>query len=558
MSAQWMTVWTTAGMIALCALCAAVAAQSGPPLTRAEQSRFEDTSRYADVTAFIEALKALTPRIRVETFGMSEEGRALPLLVIGDPPAASPAQARVSRRPVVFVMANIHAGEVEGKEALLHLARRLTMGDLQSLLPSAIWLFAPIYNADGNERISLDNRSEQHGPIAGVGTRENAKGLDLNRDYMKLESAEARALASLFSRWDPDVIVDLHTTNGSYHGYHLTYSPTLNPNADPRIIAFARERLLPAAQAAMIARHSFRTYYYGNFTTADSLNDELERFEPRENRPRVWRTFDQRPRFGNNYAGLRNRIAILSEAYSYLDFEGRVKATEAFVEEIMRFVASNAPEIRSLIARVDSDWIGGGSVADAGVAFALRPLPRPVDILVGAVETQTNPRSGKPMTTMVESAATPTRMADYGVFAATRTRRVPHEYIVPSSTAVHDTIARKLKEHGIRVDVLVEPARISVEQFVIGEVNRAERPFQGHRETSVTGKFERRTLDLPTGSIVVRTAQPLGRLVFYLLEPESDDSLATWNLLDAALEPGAAHPVLKVMPGQPLQTRTSP
>lgn len=138
-------------------------------------------------------------------------------------------------------MANIHAGKVDGKEALLHLARRLTIGDLQLLLGSAVWLFAPVYNADGNEHVGLGNRSEQNGPIGGVGTRENARGLDLNRDFMKLESAEARSLVALLSRWSPDVVVDLHTTNGSYQGYHLTYAPTLNPNADGRVVAFTRE-----------------------------------------------------------------------------------------------------------------------------------------------------------------------------------------------------------------------------------------------------------------------------------------------------------------------------
>lgn len=552
--------WILTGMgLCLCALCSAVAAQSGPPLTRAERSGFEDTSRYEDVRAFIAMLADRTPRLRVEMFGTSEEGRALPLLVVGDPPAASPDHARESRRPVVFVMANIHAGEVEGKEALLHLARRLTIGDLQSLLPSAVWLFAPIYNTDGNERVSLDNRSEQHGPIGGVGTRENARGLDLNRDFMKLESAEARALVALMSRWNPDVIIDLHTTNGSYHGYHLTYAPSLNPNTDDRIVAFARERLLPAVRAAMANRHQFRTYFYGNFATAEALDEETPEFEAGDTRARAWRTFDQRPRFGNNYVGLRNRIAILAEAYSYLDFAGRVKATEAFVEEIMRFVAANAPEIRSLISRADSDWIRGASVADAGVTFELRRLAEPVELLVGAVEKTANSRSGKPMTTMVESAATPTTMADFGVFAATRTRRIPREYVVrPSADALHDAVAHKLKEHGIRVDVLSAPARVSVEEFAIDRVRHAESPFQGHRETSVTGMFERRNLDLPAGSIVVRTDQALGRLVFYLLEPESDDSLTAWNLLDAALEPGAPHPVLKVMPGQRLQTRTLP
>jgi hypothetical protein len=506
----------TLGMFA----CAAAAgAQAPSPLqTRAERTRFEETSSYDEVRAFIEALASRTGRLRVESFGRSEEGRELPLMVLGQ------------GRPVVFVMANIHAGEVEGKEALLHLARRLTTGDLQPLLNGATWLFAPIYNADGNEKVSLDNRPEQNGPIGGVGTRENARGLDLNRDYMKLDAAEARALVALLSQRNPDVVVDLHTTNGSYHGYHLTYSPTLNPNADPRLIAFARERLLPAVRQAMADRHRFRTYYYGNFEQD------------------AWRTFDHRPRFGNNYVGLRNRIAILSEAYSYLDFEQRVKATEAFVEEIMRFVVANAAAIRALVDDADAASVRRDGARQAGVAFEMRPLPEPADILVGAVEKKVNPRSGRMMDTMVASA-TPKRMQDYGVFAATRSRRVPREYLVlPAAGGVLAAVKAKLAQHGVLTEELTAATPVKVERFIVEAVRRAERPFQGHTETGVTGRFEEATLTAPAGTLVVRTAQPLGALATYLLEPESDDGLTTWNVMDAALVPGAAHPVLKALP----------
>jgi len=521
-----------------------MSAQS-PPLSRAERTRFEETSSFEDVSGFLAALAAQTPRIRLETFGTSEEGRALPLVVIGDPPAASPDAARAADRPVVFVMANIHAGEVEGKEALLHLARRLTSGDLQPHLRAATWLFAPIYNADGNERVSVENRPEQNGPIGGVGTRENARGLDLNRDYMKLESAEAQALAALLARWDPHVVVDLHTTNGSYHGYHLTYAPTLNPNADPRLIAFARDRLLPSVRAAMAARHGLRTYYYGNFAEAEAIDEELTQFSAANGRTRIWRTFDHRPRFGNNYIGLRNRIAILSEAYSYVDFEGRVGATEAFVEEIMRFVAANARDVRSITSRAETDWVRRGAGSDAGIAFSLRPLASPVEILAGGVENIPNPRTGRAMTAMA-AATTPILMPDYGLFTATRTRRVPREYVIAASAGgLQDAIAAKLRQHGIRVETLGAAIRMDVEQLMIDEVRHAERMFQGHRETSVTGRLERQRVDVPAGSLVVRTDQPLGRLAFYLLEPESDDGLGTWNLFDAALKAGAPHPVMK-------------
>ena len=445
-------------------------------------------------------------------------------------------------------MANIHAGEVEGKEAALHLARRLTLGDLQSLLQSAIWLFVPIYNADGNEKFSLDHRVEQNGPIGGVGTRENANGLDLNRDFMKLESSEARGLVALFTRWDPDVIVDLHTTNGSYHGYHLTYAPPLNANTDSRIAAFTRDTLLPAVRDAMSVRHGFRTFDYGNFATADAMDDELEGFAPGETRQKVWRTFDARPRFGTNYVGLRNRIAILSEAYSYLDFERRVKVTEAFTEEIMRFVSSYAEVIRLRIALADGQS-SGALPAELSIASTLEALSKPVDVLVGAIGSKINPRSGKTMRTMVDTTAIPTSMLVYDRFASKATRRVPAEYIVPvSANGFNDIVERKLRDHGIVVERLDKTTRTPVEQFTLTRVRHAERAFQDHLAISIEGRFERREVDVPAESLVVRTKQPLGRLVFYLLEPDSDDGLTTWNFLDKALKPGAVHPVLKSTP----------
>jgi hypothetical protein len=519
------------------------------PQTRAEKTAYEETSRYDDVRAFIDALTQQTPRVHVEMFGKSEEGRDLPVLSVGDPPWHPNLALSGVRLPVVLVMANIHAGEVEGKEAVLHLARRLALGDLQPLLRAAWWVFVPIYNADGNEKISLDNRVEQNGPVGGVGTRENAKGLDLNRDFIKLDSAEARALAALFTRWNPDVVVDLHTTNGSYHGYHLTYAPGLNANTDPRIAAFTREQLLPAVREAMRVRHGFRTFDYGNFTTADAMDDELEGFAPGEARQKIWRTFDARPRFGTNYAGIRNRIAILSEAYSYLDFEGRVRVTEAFVEEIMRFVAAHTGEVTAVTYGVDEAWYRGASPPEQSIASAAQALPKPVEVLVGAIGSRVNPRSGKSMRTMVESTAIPTSMIVYDRFVSSASRRLPAEYIVPvSPNGLHDIVERKLREHGIQVETLETASRRAVEQFVLTQIRQAEQAFQGHRATSIEGRFERRDIEVPVGSLVVSTRQPLGGLVFYLLEPESDDGLTTWNFFDSALKVGAAHPVLKSTP----------
>jgi hypothetical protein len=534
-----------------------LSAQDADLRTRAEASNYEETSRYDDVVRVVHGLTAISPLVYTESFGRTEEGRDLPLVVISDPKVTTPANARATGRPIVFVQANIHAGEVEGKEAILMLARRLVSGDLKPLARQLVVLIAPIYNADGNEKIGPQNRAAQNGPVAGVGTRENARGFDLNRDYMKLETAEARALVGLMNRWDPHVVVDLHTTNGSYHGYHLTYSPILNPNADARLIAFSRDRLLPAVQKAVLSQHQFRTYYYGNFSLETGGARESARVDPQHPGDTVWRTFDHRPRFGNNYVGLRNRLAILSEAYSYLDFKRRIDVTAAFVEETWRAVAANARRIVQLTAQADRQLTAppASRPLELGVDFENRPLPGTVDILVGDVRTLLNPRSGREMRQMTETA-TPVAMKDYGIFGPTALRALPRGWLIPKPMADNGRLAAaldRLRWHGVTMRTLAADAQVPVERFLISEVVRAERPFQGHREARLRGSFQRAQLSAVAGAIFVPANQRLGRLAFYLLEPESDDGLVTWNIIEEGLAPGNPYPIYRVTDARALR-----
>src|SRR5262249_2450308 len=134
------------------------------PKSRAELTNYEETTRYEDVLKFIAELQKRSPLLRLESFGKTEEGRLLPLMILSDSPISNPGAARASGKPMVYIMDNSHAGEVEGKEAMLHLSRRILFGDLRPLLSKLIILIAPIYNADGNEKISLNNRTAQNGP----------------------------------------------------------------------------------------------------------------------------------------------------------------------------------------------------------------------------------------------------------------------------------------------------------------------------------------------------------------------------------------------------------
>jgi hypothetical protein len=435
-------------------------------------------------------------------------------------------QARALRRPIVYVQGNIHAGEVEGKEALLALLRDLTSSTRQNVLDSIVLIAVPIYNADGNEKFGRQevNRGSQNGPEM-VGVRTNAQGLDLNRDYMKVEAPETRASLAMFNTWDPDVFVDLHTTNGSYHGYALTYAPPLNP-ASPMGV-YARDSIMPELRARMQARHNFPTFDYGDFISADTLS-------------KGWVTFDSRPRFGTNYYGLRGKISILSEAYSHDPFERRVKATYAFVKEILSLTAERS----------------GPRSADIGaksVPIRFRMIARPesaavVAEIVARTGDSTRTEPGVPRGRRRTGRYVTVKMPVFDRFEATLRAPMPERYILRAS----DTAAvRALRAHGITVMPYSHnfPGADQVANgyvFHIDSAIVAPRPFQGHREMRIAGKWRSATRTVVPGSFIVEMNQPLNILAVYLLEPQSDDGLVTWNFFDASLKPGGEYPVMKV------------
>ena len=520
--------------------------KADPLQTRPERTNFEETSRLDDVTAFLSALAAKSPHVQVQTFGTTEEGRSMPLVTLSNPAITRPAE-RPAGRPVVFLLANIHGGEVEGKEAVQVLMRRLTGGDLRPLLDRMVILIAPIYNIDGNEAVDVMNRTAQYGPIAGVGRRENVKGLDLNRDYMKLESAEARALAAAFTAWDPHLVVDLHTTNGSYHGYHLTQSIPLNLSLSAKILDYHRDTMMPAIMKSLEARYKFRSYYYGNFGRGNAAPGELRR----------WNAFDHRPRAGQNYVGFRNRLTILSEAYSYLSFKRRIEVTERFVEEILVYVDGHRAEIMALTKSLDDEWMKraeGSAEMPLGVEYELRPLPQPVPILVGEVKQEINPRNQRPMTVAIEDSYKPEMMQDYAYFAPTRTVPMARIYVLPGDAAFQP-IVDKLKQHGLTVEETTAPFSAAVSSFVVDAVTRSAKPFQGHNEVKLKGQYVTEQSTIATGARIVRLAQPLGLLAAYLLEPESDDGLTNWNFMDPWLEAGKPAPVRKIMSNVKIATK---
>jgi len=495
------------------------------PTTTAESTNYDATSTYADVLAFIRALQKLSPHVRVETIAVSAEGRAIPLLVVGKPAPRDPLALRYDKRIVVYIQANIHAGEVEGKEATLMLVRDVLLDPKLPYLDKVVLLVAPVFNADGNDKMDPRNRMGQAGPAKGSGVRHNGQNLDLNRDAMKLESPEMRGLVrNVFTRWDPLVVVDCHTTDGSYHQEPVTYSWPLCPNGDPEVLKYARDKMLPAVDATLEKRYGTLSLPYG---------DPMD-FRDME---KGWRTFGHQPRYMTNYVGLRNRLAILDENYNYADFRTRVAGNYHLLKAILDYAAANAAEIQRLAAEADARTVQSGleprETDTFGLDIDVRPLPGKITVLGYEMEAPPPPAEGAagggfPRLRPTDRKKTYS-MPYHADFFPQRTVRLPYAYLIPVAAA---DIPDKLRDHGVAVERLTEPASLEVEAFRIQEIKGAERIYQGHRTNTVKGAFAVETKEFPPGTLLVRTAQPLGRLAAYLLEPESDDGLLVWNFFD--------------------------
>jgi hypothetical protein len=517
------------------------------PLTHAERTRFTETSRYADVMQFIDSLRSLGAKMYVGSIGKTSEGRDIPFIVASRPVVQTAEEAKRLHRPIVYVQANIHAGEVEGKEALQAQLRDLLFDDHANVLDSLILIAVPIYNADGNERFAAQerNRGEQNGPVL-VGTRANAQGLDLNRDYIKAEAPETAASLAMFRSWDPDVFVDLHTTDGSYHGYALTYAASLNPAA-LFTVPYARDTMLVELRRKMLDQHGFYVFDYGNF--------------PREQgAPTAWETYDARPRFGTNYYGLRGRISVLSEAYSHDPFARRIAATYDFVAELLSFVAANADDVYDLSREADTRTTGWGNDPRSAPTVPIRS--RIASIRSGPVRVEEVVRTndsvryeaGLPRGVRRTGAVHDVDMPVFDRFTPSLTVPMPFAYAFGRD--VGDSIIKRLVMHGVTVEQLEQPLDASVATFTVDSTSTAAQPFQKHLERRLSGTWGAPApRSLSPGMYIVRVGQPLGILAAYLLEPASDDGFVDWNVLDPWIGEHS-FPVVRIV--QRVQARLRP
>jgi hypothetical protein len=486
--------------------------------TTAEKSGFNSTSDYNDVMTFIDQLKKSSKFIRVESIAQSAEGHAVPLLIIGNPLPKSSEQMTGDDRIVIYVQANIHAGEVEGKEATLMFARDLLSEKNPELLKHVVFLICPLFNPDGNER------TNQNGPLNGVGVRYNGQMLDLNRDAMKAESPEVQGvIKNIFNAWDPAVFMDCHTTDGSFHVEPVTFIWMVNPDGNASLIQYMRQKMIPEISKDLINKYKTENCLYGEFF--DLMNPG-----------KGWLYEAAEPRYLTNYYGLRNRLSILDENYVHADFKSRVEGCFNLIKSLADYAFAHYAEIKKMLKDTDLETIQRGlnpSVEDSfAIEYKVRPVEEKVTIKTFEAEPSSEPNIWPPFKkTDRQVTVTVPYFIDY---YPVRSVRFPFAWML---TINDKEVIDLLRLQGIKIERLTEPAKCIAERFEITNLKAATSLNQGHYLNTITGRYINETMDFPAGTIIVRTSQPLANLAAYLLEPESNDGLLTWNFLDKYLVP---------------------
>ena len=510
-------------------------------LTTPEKTAFERTSSSEEVLDFIAAIATQSPYVHVDTIAQSDGGQVIPMVILARPKVSSPAEAKASGKTLVYVQGNIHGGEVEGKEALLVLMREILLGKESALLNNQILLFTPNYNPDGNNNLSPKHRaSQEHCPHL-AGGRRSGGDWDLNRDGTKLDALETRGLfENAIVPWDPDVFIDLHTTNGVWHGNELTYAHSYHTIGDPSTSNYTRDSLLPAVQKTLLEQYDLHTGVYGGYSLAQGWP------------PQNLYTYNHHPRYLVNQFGLRNRMAILSETFAHDKFYHRINSAHKFVLEILHYTNQHATTIRQInraseaatIAQVKAE----AGRLKKGVRFKKVPEKQPITLrtynyLSYQDTTQTTQYVRTHEIIEVEG------VQNYSAFEPIVYATLPKAYVFSAQLAY---LVPHLQRLGIQVTVLDSTQVYQGEQFRVRQLQLGKEAFERHFMVTLSGRFEATEQQFEAGSFYVSMEQPLANLIFYLLEPQSDDGLVTWNFLDktlyelGVLEEPVVFPIFKV------------
>lgn len=490
--------------------------------TTYENSGYRQTPRYAETIAYCRKMAAASAWVKYTSFGFSAQGRELPLVILSKDRAFDPASAAKTRKAVILMQSGIHAGEIDGKDASLMLMRDIAVTrKYATLLDNTILLFVPIFNVDGHERFGPFNRINQNGPEE-MGWRVTSQNLNLNRDYMKADTPEMRAMLTLFSSWLPDFYVDCHVTDGIDFQYDVTYAVETAQNIDPALSSWTQEKLLPGMiQKVEAAGHKIFFYVF-----------------PREDNDlgKGLGGGVAKPRFSTGYGGLQNRPTLLIETHMLKPYRTRVDATYLVLKAVLETINSAPQNLRAAVRTADSKTVDRGMRYDPRqnlpLRFDLGDRNKMMKFLGIKAKTERSEISGgfvRIYTGEPEEMSVP--FFDEAI--VTDSVSIPVAYLVPQEWSF---VPEVMRVHGIDLERLQRSVTAEVQSYRFTDVKWPDHPYEGRQCPTYTMQSIKEMRTYPKGTLCIRMNQRAAKVAMHLLEPKSPDSFVAWGFFNAIFE----------------------
>lgn len=514
--------------MAICLLLAQPAAAAaatppggaGDPVTPAEACDYRCTPTYRETIDYIGKLIRLSPDLRLGWFGESAEGYPLPVVVAARGRTADPERAREAGLPVVLIFSGIHAGEIDGKDASLVLLRDIATGGRASVLEKMVLLVVPIYNVDGHEKVGPHHRLAQNGPVEGMGLRTNGRGLDLNRDFMKMESPETVGLVGqLFRRWRPEVVVDCHVTDGMDFQYVMTHFAGESLNSPPSLAGYVTRMKKVIDDGVRGAGYPSGSFF--SFVNLADPSSGLREWVPT-------------PRFSTAYFEAHNRVSILAETHAHKPYLDRVGATLAMLRAIVDEVARDPEAVTAAVRRAEEETMRrAGAGASIALTMETTDESMPTEIETWEHRVVKSEVTGNDLVLWDRSKPVVHTVPFFGKLRATAEVALPRGYLL---SRAYGHLAEKAWLHGLSIGRTLEDAEIEVEVDRVTKLAWDETSFQGHHAASAELRRAVERRSVPAGTYWITAGQPGARVAAFLFEARSPDGLLAWNFFDNVLE----------------------
>lgn len=479
-----------------------------------ETSNGMETATYDQVIDFYIRLAKEFPEINIQTIGQTDFGKPLHIVTFNTDGNFNFKKIK-DDKTILLINNGIHPGESDGIDATMLLYRDLASGKINPPKKTVL-VTIPIYNIGGSFDRNTSTRANQNGP-ASYGFRGNARNYDLNRDFIKSDTKNARTFAEIYHLVKPDLFIDNHVSNGADYQYTLTHLFTQHNKLDGELGHYVHDKLMPALQ--------------------DSLAKELWDITPYVNvfnRPPEtgFQQFIDHPRYSTGYTTLWNTIGMMVETHMLKPYKQRVEGTFMLMKKMIGIAEEDGEQIRALRKNVLKQYesrkfypIGWevDTTRNSVLSFKGFKADTIISEITGASRLKYN--RTEPFTKEVV-------YQDY--FIPTDSVEIPESYIIGKQWT---DVLELLRINKIEFTPIKKDTTMRVQTYSIEDYKTVQSPYEGHYlhyNTQVVPTIS--TENVYAGDIMVKTDQPGFRYLLETLEPEAVDSFFNWNFFDTVLQ----------------------